>query len=251
MALDGTYIPNANTGSSRKNKIMDSMLSYRLERFRQLVVHDEEINAAKNSLQSIWYPWLPEAPIHGMRNSLVVGEEPAAGTITVNNATMGLFSVSPELERGETLFITYTFDYFPDPVLSGLMEIALDILNSAEPGTNFDFQSAPAKWDGAIAEQTYVLALEKLLLDDLLWRTRLIFADPDSVAGQLEAVKDESQDRLNNIVLPGLKKEPYVSSPTWVYYDAIRLGGGRSGFHGEHVGYGRTRGLRINRWFGR
>jgi hypothetical protein len=250
MVLEGTYIPNANTGDSRKNRIMDNMLSFRLERFRQLLVHDEEINAAQNSLQSTWYPWLAEAPVKAMRNSLVVGEEAAAGTLSIVNATMGLFDVSPGLERGETLFISYMFDYFPDPILSGLMNISLDILNSAEPGTNFNFASAPDKWDGAIAEQTYVLALEKLLLDDLLWRTRLIFADPDQVASQLESVKDESQSRLNDVVLPGLKKEPYVSSPTAVYYDAIRMGG-RSGYHGGKVGYGKTRGLRINRWFGR
>lgn len=249
--LSGTYIPTANTGSVRKNSILDSMLSLRLERFRQLKVHDEEINWASNPLQSIWYPWLIAAPIEAVRNSLRVGVESAAGTLTVVNAEYGKFDVSPSLDRGETLYITYQFDYFPDPILSSLIDISVDILNAAEPGTNYNLSSAPAKWDGAIAEQAYVLALEKLILDDLLWKTRLIFADPDSVVSQLESALSGSRDRLNNIILPALKKEPYVSAPTWVYYDAIRMGGGRSGYHGQFVGYGKTRGIRINRWFGR
>jgi len=249
--LSGTYIPTANTGSARKNSIMDSMLSFRLERFRQLKVHDEQINWAPNSLQSIWYPWLAAAPVEAVRNSLRVGVEAAGGSLVVVNAEYGKFDVAPVLDRGETLYITYMFDYFPDPILSALIDISVDVLNSADPGTNYSLESAPAKWDGAIAEQAYIMALEKLILDDLLWRTRLIFADPDSVVSQLEASLSISTNRLNEIVLPALKKEPYVSAPTWVYYDAIRMGGGHSSYHGQFVGYGKTRGIRINRWFGR
>jgi len=251
MALSGSYIPSADTGSARKNKIIDEMLSYRLERYRQLKVHDEEINHHPNALQSIWFPWLPDAPIEATRNALQVGVDAAAGTLTVVDTEFGKFNVDPTLERGETLYITYLFDYFPDPILSALLEISVDILNAAEPGTNYTLESAPAKWDGALAEQAYIMALEKLMIDELLWRTRLIFADPDNVLSQLETAKSNAVSRLNDVVLPGLKKEPYVSVPTWVYYDAIRLGGGRSSFHGQFVGYGKTRGIRINRWFGR
>jgi len=173
--LSGTYIPTAGTTSARKNHIMDSMLSMRLERFRQLKVHDEEINWAPNPLQSIWYPWLADSPVEAVRNSLRVGVETAAGTLTVVNAEYGNFDVGPTLDRGETLYITYMFDYFSDPILSSLIDISVDILNAAEPGTNYNLESAPEKWNGAIAEQAYIMALEKLILDDLLWRTRLIF----------------------------------------------------------------------------
>jgi len=249
--LSGTYIPFANTNSSRKNSIIDNMLSMRLDRFRQLHVHDEQINWGPNSLQTIWFPWLAEAPLKSTRNGLRVGVETAAGSLAVTDFSKGLFDVDPVLERGESFFLHYYFDYFPDPILDAFLEISVDVLNAADPGTNYDINSMPAKWDGAIAEQAYILALEKLLLDDLLWRTRLIFADPDSVVGQLESALSGSKERLNDVILPALKKEPYVSAPTWVYYDAIRMGGGRSGAHGQFVGYGKTRGIRINRWFGR
>lgn len=251
MAISGTYIPNANTGSARKDNIIDSMLSLKLERFRQLHVHDEEINYGPNSLQSIWFPWLVDAPLKSTRNGLKVGTDAAAGSLTLNDFEFGKFDVDPVLDRGESLYISYYFDYFPDPVLDAFLEISVDIINAADPGTNYTIDNMPAKWDGAIAEQAYIMALEKLLLDDLLWKTRLIFADPDSVVGQLEAAMSGSKERLNDVVLPALKKEPYVSSPTWVYYDAIRMGGGRSSYHGQFVGYGKTRGIRINRWFGR
>lgn len=248
--IDGTYIPVANTGSTRKNTIMDGMISLRLEQFRQLKVHGEQINYGENALQSIWYPWLADAPISAERNSLIVGEDPQAGTLSVIDAKFGKFNVSPALQRGETLYITYLFDYFPDTVVSALIDISVDIINAVEPGTNYHLEGAPEKWNGAIAEQVYVLALEKLIFDDLLWKSRLVFADPDSVVSQLESAISGSRDRLTNLILPSLKKEPHISSPTWVYYDAIRMGV-RSSYHGQNIGYGKTRGMRVNRWFGR
>jgi len=251
MAIKGTYIPNANTGSSRKDHIIDSMLSFRLERFRQLHVQDEHVNYGPNPLQSIWYPWLPDAPLKATRNGLKVGSDLAAGTLTVSDTNFGTFNLTPTLDRGETIVISYLFDYFPDSILGAFIDISIDVINAAEPGTNYSLNDMPQKWDGAVAEQAYIMAIEKLLLDDLLWRTRLIFADPDSVIGQLEAAMSGAKERLNDIILPALKKAPYVSAPTAIYYDAIRMGGGRSSAHGQFVGYGKTRGIRINRWFGR
>jgi len=251
MPIKGTYIPKANTGNNRKDNIIDSMLSLKLERFRQLQVHDEEINYGPNPLQSIWFPWLADAPLKSTRNGLKVGSDLAAGDLTAVDTDFGTFNVDPVLQRGETLYIGYYFDYFPDPILSAFIDISIDVINAADPGTNYTINNMPQKWDGAVAEQAYVMALEKLLLDDLLWKTRLIFADPDSVIGQLEAAMSGSKERINDVILPSLKKEPYVSAPTAIYYDAIRLGGGRSSYHGQFMGYGKTRGIRINRWFGR
>ena len=157
--LNGTYIPVSNTGSSRKDKIIDTMLSFRLERFRQLQVSDEHVNWAPNPLQSIWFPWLPEAPIKSTRNDLKVGVDTAAGSLTLIDSSQGLFNINPVMERGETLFIHYYFDYFPDSILGAFLEISIDVINATEPGTNFTITNMPPKFDGAVAEQAYIFAL--------------------------------------------------------------------------------------------
>jgi len=251
MGLEGTYIEPAGTSNGRVNNIIDTLLNARIERFRQLKVQREQVTPGDNPRQSTWRPWLPTAPIDAVYNGLHAGEYPSAGTLTLTNQVTGEFEYSPELEDGDTLYISYYFDYFPTPVLEAFIDQSVDLINAGEPATSYTINNAPAIWDGAIVEQVYQLCLEKLILDDLLWVPRLIFADPESVVSQLESALSASKDRLQNQILPGLKKAPYVSSPTQVYWDAILMGGGQSGFHGGRIGYGKTRGMHINRWFGR
>jgi len=154
------------------------------------------------------------------------------------------------LARGETLYVSYYFDYFPDRVTSALLTQAMDMINAYEPATMYTIDTAPQNWNGLIAEMAYVLCIERLMLDTTLWYGRLVFANPDEVMNGLQSSIEAARSRLDNTV-PSMKRMPYVSPPTWVYFDSIRMGGSRASFHGESLGYGKTRGIRINRWFGR
>jgi hypothetical protein len=249
--VDGTYIVPAATASQRINTLIDTMLDTKIERFRQLYVHrGEQFSFRRNPLQSTYRNWLTFAPITAWRNSLQVGTEADAGELTIIDNKRGLFNVTPALDRGETLYVSYYFDYFPDWVLYGIFKEAMGIINAYEPASMYTIDSYPQNWDGLLVEMAYVICVERLMLDTTLWAPRLIFASPDEVLNSLSSAIDAIRSRLETTI-PMMKRMPYVSAPTWAYYDAIRMGGSRAGFHGESGGYGKTRGIKINRWFGR
>lgn len=249
--LSGSYIEHCDIGDSRVDYLIDCLLTPRIECFRQLCVYrGEQFGYRKNPIKSTWSHWLRFAPIRAWRNTLHVNDETDAGTLNLVDPDLGLFEVDPVLVRGETLYVSYYFDFFPCCVLKSLLEQSMDLVNAYEPATNFKLHNAPRNWDGVIVEQAYVLCVEKLLFCSTLWQPRLIFAEPDSMVSQLESALSGARDRLPTVV-PSMKRMPYVSPPTWTYYDAIRMGSGRTSFHGQTVGYGRTRGIKINRWFGR
>lgn len=249
----GIYINSSNSGDERVDRIIDNYLSPRLERFRQLWVRREQVTPGNNPRETTWKPILENADFEGEYNALKIGEYTEAGSLNVTDYDYGKFEwlgpLGEELERGDTLYISYRFDYFPVIVLEALIKTALDVINAAEPATSLTLSTAPIQWDGAIAEVAYQYALEKLILDNLLWEPRLIFANPEEVISGLQTALDLSRGKLE-IILAGLKKAPYVSPPTRAYYDAITMQG-RASQHGGTLGYGRTRGIRINRFFGR
>jgi len=244
-------IPPANTGVSRVDGLIDTMLNSRIERFRLLQVHSEMIQPRNSStFYTCWANVQPAAPFDVHYNSLLANSHPAAPAITLVDASSGEFSSTFPIGTGDQVYITYVFDYFPDPILLGIYKQAMDMVNAYDPATNFKIQQAPQNWDGVITEMAYIICLEKLILDVTLWKSRLIFSEPDTMVSNLESALSGARDRAPTMIAE-MKKQPYTSPPTSSYYNAIRLGGVRSGFHGSGLGYGRTRGIRINRWFGR
>jgi hypothetical protein len=247
----GTYIDHSNTGNTRKDSLIDTMITPRIMRFRQLHIYrGEQFGYQKNPIQSVYSNWLVGAPLKAWRNSLHVNDDTDAGVLNIVDAKLGLFEVDPVLDRGETLMVSYYFDYFPDYILSSLIDQAMSFINAHEPASTYNYSDSPRSWDGMIAEQVYALCLERLLLDVTLWEGRLIFSAPDDMVSQLTSALEGTRGRIPDLVHE-MKKMPYVSPPTFAYYDAIRMGGSRIGFHGSTLGYGKTRGIHINRWFGR
>ena len=152
------------------------------------------------------------------------------------------------IANGDVVHVTYAFDYFGIGVLEGMVYQAFDLVNSMAygPAQDFTFLEAPVYWNGVIAEWTFVLALDKLILDYGLWVGRLIFAipgmeDPGDILGMLQSIKAESENRATQIMNnERFKVPPTLSAPTSTYYAAIRGMGRQFG--------GKTRGWRPNRY---
>jgi len=158
--------------------------------------------------------------------------------------------------------LTYQFDYFPANILDGILRQAVDFVNTAAVGSPTDYtpDTMPSYWAGVVTDLSFAVCMERLMLDQTLWRQKVLYAlgpnDFESGGGDifssLEALKQNAEERAN-ITLNNerFKIGNYQSPPTQIYYNAIRgVGGGR--LFGPHNSgfYGKLRGYRPNRIWG-
>jgi len=261
--FSGTYIPTGVASSSAFNTLIDEYLTPRLMSFRQIHIHDEPCNLSPDD-QLTWSVtfgnWLQAAPLRVWK----MGQELASATITNVNYTYGSFqagvvTVGADGRPREEVLCTYWFDYFPVAVLEGFFKCAIQIINATAVGspTSYTVDTAPTSWYGVMTDLVFAQCMEKLLLDYDLWKYRLLFAiGPNEIeggggdiAGQLETLKSNAEERANRAMEnEKLKSGNYLSPPTLYYYDGIRGLGGSRGAHGIPFLTGRLRGWKPNVW---
>ena len=247
MSLFGMqYIAPANDTNVRINKIIDVMLNPRLLSFRQINVYDEVGTLQPDGVtyKCTYGSWNPAGRLLVNKNGALL---PTSG-YSVLDYVEGVITVGPHVE-GDVLSVTYNFDYFPIPVLSGFIKNALSEVNTAAvgPPTTYVFDGTnepPDYWDGVITDFAYAIAMERLLLDQTLWIGKLVYAIGDmesgegNIQGLIETLKRNAEERaLITINNPLFKVGQYLAPPTQYYYQAIRGFGG-----GSRVGLGKLRG---------
>lgn len=268
-----TYIPIGTTASERMNLLLDTFLTPKLLRYRQIEVHDEELTL--DSDRTTWlFSWgniLADAPIRINR----AGEKMMPNTFTVDNTygklTFEDVNESFQIVKGEDLIDTvsadgsalinvtasYYFDYFPTEVLQGFLTSACNICNSAgndASPTYYSIDNCPEYWFGVIVDLAFAMCMERLLLDYDLWKGRLIFAigadmtlegNGGDIVGQLQTLKQNAEDRAYKTIDNSVFKAGgrLLSYPTEKYWQAIST----IGLTGSMYMGGRLRGWRINR----
>ena len=221
----------------------------------------------------------PNASQSVLIKAIMVVEPNTSQTVTITaipkvnvNYTNGSFTFNPvppatvsPVQFGadgrplDVISANYWFDYFPVPVLEGLMDNAINAINTAAKGavTYYTIEDAPIPWYGVISDMTFVLALERVLTDYSLWRYKLLFAigpeqvesGSDNVASQLQTMKDRVEERVNRTLdNEKFKCGEIVAGPTRFYYDAVR-GVTISGAHGQPFVGGPLNGFIPNRIF--
>lgn len=272
-----TYIPINQSGNEKLDYIIDSMLTPRLLLFRQIEVSDEQLRLETDRVtwKTLWGNILPGAPIVVNR----AGERLKPGQFTVDNEfgriTFGDVNDAGEIVAGEATIpmsygngkpaidvtANYVFDYFPNGVLSGFIQNALGIVNTAvveSAPTSYTVETFPEAWGGVLTDLAFALCMERLLLDYDLWKGRLIFAigadqllegAGGDIVGQLTTLKQNSEQRAyRTLENPRFKAGFYVSAPTPYYWRAVYAPGsiGSSRYQG-----GRLRGWKPTRIAGR
>ena len=243
----GTYIPIGVGASASYIHFIDDLLTPRLMSFRMIHIFDEPSRLMPDRISwgTNFGNWLPTAPLFIRKNEVV--QPPAA--ITSIDYVNGTYQANPidiglDQRARDQLEATYIFDYFPPPILHGLLEAAVSIVNMTAQGppTYYTIDSAPTPWEGVITDIAFAMCMEKLLLDYDLWRYRLVFAispaDLESggggdVASQLTTLKQNAEQRASSAMEnPKFKTGNYLAPPTRFYFEGIRgIGGGR-GAHG-------------------
>ena len=258
----GTYIPTGVASSDKFNHLIDDLLTPRLMSFRQVCFFDEQ--AVLDCDAVTWHVqfgnWLSAAPVKARKNG---NPCPTMSSIDYVYGTfqVGAVDVGADNKPRDVVELNYTWDYFPVAVLEGLFTAAVSIVNMTAigPPTSYTIDTMPTNWEGVVTDLAFAMCMEKLLLDDDLWKYRLVFAiGPNEVyqggggdiTSSLETLKTNAEERANNAMQnERFKTGNYLSPPTSIYYNSIRGAGGSTGPHGIPFLTGRLRGFRPNRWY--
>lgn len=175
-----TYSDAVVTVGGRAALIIDGFLDAILGDYRQLKVWDEHARRMANdptqfrlTYEYINHFTIPE--IYDGQNNQVDFSE------VLFDFRNGSFSVLTD-DGTQDYFCTYTFNFFPEPILRMYMQQTVLNINFVGVGagggylTNYtSLEETPASWDGLIALGAAALAWKRLATNGVLWRNWLIF----------------------------------------------------------------------------
>lgn len=165
-------------------------------------------------------------------------------TMDTYDVDLGTASLST-LTGNSEVTACYTFKYFTDTDLSNFYKLALSKLNNTPPVSYFTLDDSvqvtsanyPVDMEHFLTMYSYKLCLQTILADLMVWRSRLIWTDPVTVAGIIQGVLS-SLDMELTALLSGLKGRRFVtphsvsagrfstpatvSDNTWMQYTVIR-----------------------------
>ena len=244
--FNGSYVQTGLSSIARINTIVDTMLTPRLLDFRQICIYSEPATLMNDGTTwNLTYGnWNPDFGEQVYYNSGLIE------TGYTVNRTIGTVTITGGVNDGDTVDVTYNFDWFGIGILEGFIYQVIDFINTGAygPPTQYTIADAPTYWNGVITDLAFALTIEKLILDYDLWKGRLIFAIPNieeggDILGALETLKSNAETRASKTLdNERFKVPPYQSAPTETYYAAVR-GIGRSG-----VNSGKLRGWKPSRY---
>lgn len=257
--FSGTSVALYETGNQRIDYIINELMSSLLIEYMQLKVHYQTGTRLQQQVKANTYkfhyqhwnkPYEPEVFLNGSQTAL----DPSLYQVDYQN---GRVSMNFDLQPGDNVQVSYSFNYFPGFILQGFIKRSLGVVNTAGQGaiTNYTIDTCPVQYDAIIADLALANCFEKLLLDYDIWKGRLIYAisseglysGSDNIVGQLQTLKRNCQDRAyKTLDNPLFRNKPLLKAPTKYYYRALMLGNGlRTGEHGG--AYGKIRGIKINK----
>jgi len=260
-----TYADACITVGGRASLIIDGFLDAILGDYRQLKVWDEHARRKANDpfqLQ-LTYEYLN----HFTTPEIYDGQNMPVDFSQVSfDFRNGLFSVAGD-DGTQDYFCTYTFNFFPEPILRMYMQQVVLIMNFIGAGagggyiTNYTtLEETPATWDGLIALGAASLAWKRLATNGVLWRNWLIFEGdvgegvtaPGGAAAQ-QAANDAASfyQGMFDSYAAATKFDRYVIPPTQYWEIFATTGFGSYGILGtqNQVWSSRFRGLTVNKSF--
>lgn len=256
--ISGTYIEKISSGNDKLDKLVNDLLPPWLEEYEQIMIN-YEVGTVVNSrtVRFTYQNWNEAFPVEVFLNNSRNTLDPS--TYTVDHE-MGKITFNFDLEIGDQVMVTYSFNYFPFRVLNGFIESCLSILNTAGEGpiTEYTVSSLPDTHLGVLANLVVSKCMEKLILEYDLWKGRLIFAisnngiydGSDSIVGQLETVKRNVEDQAYKTLDNTKFRVPNrLAKPTAHYWEAL-LAGSSARYKNGTTSYGPLRGAKFNKLMG-
>jgi hypothetical protein len=147
--------------------------------------------------------WKGEPPIffyNGSRDPMTVNVDYEFDTDGLDNAIITLISggaAGATLEPGNEIRGTYHHQYFTDAELYYMLDAGLSELNLRKPATAYDWTSIPLDWNTVVSLYAANRCIERILGDTTLWRSRVIFADPQYTQAQLQNRQSQLAQQLD------------------------------------------------------
>ena len=145
------------------------------------------------------------------------------GIITVNG-----------LNTGDDVTADYSFQYFTDNELKSFISNALNRYNFMPPNSYYAENSYPDYLTDWLVSATYAQCLRTILMDLTMWKARLIFADPQMLAGNIQQILAgieaenakvaKPRSFVGNAVVMGKWRLPgFVQENSWQSYTVARF----------------------------
>jgi len=170
-------------------------------------------------------------------------------------------------DGNQDYFCTYTFNFFPEPILRMFMEQTVLEINFVGAGAGGGYltyyttlEETPKTWDGLIALGAAAKAWKRLATNGVIWRNWLIFSGdvgegveaPGGAAAQA-AANDASQyyQQMFDSYAAATKFDKYVALPTEYFEIFATTGFGMFGPFGtgNQLWSSKFRGLTVNKGF--
>lgn len=200
--------------------IIDTTLKTVLGDLQHLKVHDEVGFPAndRGDIQFVYCPMItyrsvgPEFFWNGSQTPLVentdyefeVDNSDPLNPVTVglNEGRITLLTVagkfpSAKLEVGDEIRGSYVFKYFSDEDLYNYLNIGLWELNARKPATAYIWESVPQEWNAALTLYAAQQCFQQILNDTTMWKSRIVFADPQAMQAQIKGNLDNLTQRLD------------------------------------------------------
>lgn len=187
--------------------IINGVMYAWLGQFMALKVH-EEIGLPINNRTQVKFTYAPmlsswkgEPPLffyNGSRDPLVENTDYEFGTDGLNNAVIDLLggATGGTLDAGNEIRGTYHHQYFTDAELYYMLDAGLSELNLRKPATAYDWDSIPLDWNTVVSLYAANRCIERILSDTTLWKSRVIFADPQFTQAQLQSKQAQLSQQL-------------------------------------------------------
>lgn len=185
---------------SYHDTLIEEGLEPLLHEFRNLPVHDEPavLNSGRTEARFGYQHWNSgiSAPEFIKNESTWLTES----TDYRANYEKGKIDMISSLVAGDEVTGTYRFKYFTDTDWTHFIDIALKEMNAKKPATSYTIESMPLDWDPFIIMRAYQLSLKRLMLDSILWSTRLIFADPAMMNTMVYNLYLQATDEVKGLI---------------------------------------------------
>ena len=146
--------------------------------------------------------------------------------------TTGIVTVSG-LVSGDDILADYSFEYFTDEQLSAYLNNSLSHYNFIPPNTSHTEASYPDYLSNWLVSSAYSQCLRTILIDLTMWKARLVFADPQMLATNLQQVLAGIEAENGKVIKPrsitagavgmGRWRLPqYVNENQWQQYTTMR-----------------------------
>jgi hypothetical protein len=107
---------------------------------------------------------------------------------------------SATLPVGSEIKGEYVFQYFSDDDLCNYLNMALWELNARPPKTAKVWDAIPLEWNAALTLYSAAQCFQQILNDTTLWKSRIIFADPQAMRDQITNNLSQLNQRLDYVM---------------------------------------------------